>query len=73
VRGSITQDSQRPEGKSALHSGCPLTYTIRDKRLMLQNLRLFPKSTFNDRQLKSNVKISNSTIKRLAQKHSLYY
>ena len=38
VRGSITQDSQRLEGKSASYSGCPPTYTIRDKRLMLRNL-----------------------------------
>jgi hypothetical protein len=35
VRGSIAQDSQRPEGKSAPHSGCPPTYIIRDKRMML--------------------------------------
>ena len=66
VRGSIAQDSQRPEGKSAPHSGCPPTYTIRDERLMLRNLRLFPKSTFADRRLESGVEMSNSTIKRLA-------
>ena len=40
---------------------------------MLRNLRLFPKSTFDDRRLESGVKISNSTIKRLARKHGLYY
>jgi hypothetical protein len=73
VRGSIAQDSQRPEGKSAPHSGCPPTYTIRDERMMLRNLRLFPKSTFNDRRLESRIGISNSTIKRLARKHGLYY
>lgn len=73
VRGSIAQDSQRPEGKSALHSGCPLTYTIRDERLMFRNLRLFPKSTFDDRRLESGVEISNSTIKRLARKHGLHH
>ena len=49
VRGFITQDSQRLEGKSAPHSGCPPSYTIRDKRLILRNLRLFPKSAFDDR------------------------
>ncbi len=31
MRGSIAQDSQRPEGKSASHSSHPLTYTIRDE------------------------------------------
>jgi hypothetical protein len=73
VRGSIAQDSQRPKGKSAPHSGCPPTYTIRDERMMLRNLRLFPKSTFNDRQLESGVGMSNSTIKRLAWKHGLHH
>lgn len=73
VRGSIAQDSQRPEGKSAPHSGCPPTYTIRDERMMLRNLRLFPKSTFNDRRLESGVGMSNSTIKRLARKHGLHH
>ena len=35
VRGFIAQDSQRLDRKLAPHSGCPPTYTIRDKRLML--------------------------------------
>jgi hypothetical protein len=73
VRGSIAQDSQRPEGKSLPCSGCPPTYTDRDERLMLRNLRLFLKSTFEDRQTESGVKMSNSTIKRLAQKHGLHH
>ena len=65
VRGSTAQDSQRPEGKSVPYSGYPPTYTIRDKRLILRNLRLFPKSTFDDRRLESGIEMSNSTIKRL--------
>jgi hypothetical protein len=73
VRGSIAQDSQRPEGKSVPHSGCPPTYTDRDKRMMLRNLRLFPKSTFDDRRLESGIEMSNTTIKRLARKHGLHY
>jgi hypothetical protein len=73
VRGSIAQDSQRPDGESLPRSGCPATYTDRDKRLMLRNLRLFPKSTFDDRRKESGVKMSNSTIKRLAQQHGLQH
>jgi hypothetical protein len=73
VRGSIAQDFTRPEGESRPRSGCSPTYTDRDKRLMLRNLRLFPKSTFNDRRLESGVKISNSTIKRLTQKNRLHH
>ncbi len=38
VRGSIAQDSQRPEGESLPRSGCPRTYTNRDERIMLRNL-----------------------------------
>jgi hypothetical protein len=73
VRGSIAQDPQRLEGMSAPHSGCHSTYTIRDKRMMLRNLRLHPKSTFDDRRNNTGLKMSNTTIKRLAQKHELYY
>ena len=48
VRGSIAQDPQRPEGNSAPRNGRPPVYTLRDERLMLRNLRLFPKSTFDE-------------------------
>jgi transposase len=40
VRGSIAQDPQRLKGMLAPHSGRPSTYTIRDERMMLRNLRL---------------------------------
>jgi hypothetical protein len=64
VGGSIAQDTTRLEGESLPRSGCPPTYTDRDERLMLRNLRLFPKSTFDDRRKESGVKMSNS-IERL--------
>ena len=73
IRGSIAQDHTRPEGFSAKKPGCPATYSIRDERLMLRNLRLFPKSTFDDRREESGVEMSNSTIKRLARKHGLHH
>jgi hypothetical protein len=41
VRGSIAQDILRPDGESLPRSACPPTYTDRDKRLMLRNLRLY--------------------------------
>jgi hypothetical protein len=63
VRGSIAQDHARPEGESGSRSGRPPTYTNRDERLMLRNLQLFPKSTFDDRRTESGIKMSNSTIK----------
>jgi len=71
VRGSITQDNARPNGESAPHSGCPPTYTDRDERIMLRHLRLYLKSTFNERRQDCDTKMSNSTIKRLARKHGL--
>ena len=73
IRGSIAQDHARPEGHSAPHSGCPPTYTDREERIMLRHLRLHLKSTFNKRRHDCGTKISNSTIKRLAQKHGLRY
>ena len=48
VRGSIAQDYARPEGKSGRSPGVPCTYTKRDKRMMLRNLQLYPKSTFDN-------------------------
>jgi transposase len=73
VRGSIAQDYARPIGHSAPRSGCPVTFTVRQNRLMLRNLRLHPKSTFDDRRTESGVDMSNSTIKRPARKHGLHH
>ena len=71
VRGSIAQDPQRPEGNSVLRNGRPPVYTLRDEILMLRNLRLFPKSTFNARREDNSLQTSNSTIKCIAQKPEL--
>jgi hypothetical protein len=73
VRGSIVQDSTRPEGISGPSPGCPLTYTERDKRMILRNLRLYPKSTFDERQKEYSLDISSSTIKRFSRNHALYH
>jgi transposase len=73
VRGSISKDPQRPEGESALRSGRPRIYTIRDERMMLRNLRLYPKSTFEERRRETGLEMSNTTIKRLAQKSGLQH
>jgi hypothetical protein len=73
VRGTITQDFLRQQGPSLPRSGCPPTYSDRDERHMLRNLRLFPKSTFDDRRKETGLEMSNSTIKRLAKKHKLQH
>jgi hypothetical protein len=73
VRGTITQNSLRQEGQSLPRSGCPRTYSERDQRHMLRNLRLFQKSTFDDRRKETGLEMSNSTIKRLAKKHGLQH
>ena len=70
VRGSITQDSARPEGMSAPRPGCPPIYTERDERMILRNLRLYPKSTFDERRkecgLISATLLSNDLHKSMA-------
>jgi hypothetical protein len=71
IRGSIAQDITRPEGMSGQSTGCPPTYTERDERMMLRNLRLYPKSTYDNRRKECGIEISNSTIKRLAKKYRL--
>jgi hypothetical protein len=73
VRGSITQDTARPNGESAPRSGCPSVYTVRDERMMLRHLRLHPKSTFDERRRNTGLEMSNSTIKRIAQKNGLQH
>jgi hypothetical protein len=73
LRGTIAQDYTRPEGLSAKKPGCPSTYSIRDERMMLRNLRLSPKSTFDERRKDTGLEMSNSTIKRVAQKHGLQH
>jgi hypothetical protein len=73
VRGSIAQDTTRLEGESAPRSGCPSVYTVQDERIMLRHLRLYPKSTFDKHRHNTGLEMSNSTIKRLAQKNGLQH
>ena len=40
---------------------------------MLRHLRLYLKSTFNERRHGYNIDMSNSIIKRLAKKHGLHH
>jgi hypothetical protein len=50
LRGTIAQDYARPDSVSAKKPGCSSIYSIRDERMILRNLRLFPKSTFDERR-----------------------
>jgi hypothetical protein len=46
VRGTIALEILRSNGNSLLRKGCPLVYNERDCRMILRNLRSYPKLTF---------------------------
>ena len=73
VRGAIALSNLKTNGASLPRSGRPLIYNDRDQRTMLRNLRLYPKSTFQQRREDTGLKMSNSYIKDLARKNGLFH
>jgi transposase len=73
VRGTIALEISRSNGESLPRTGRPIIYTDRDNRTMLRNLRLHPKSTFQERRDDTGLKMSNSTIKNLARLYGLQH
>lgn len=65
LQGTIAQDYIQPDCFLAKKPGCPLTYSIQDERMILRNLGLFPKLTFNECREETGLKMSNSIIKRV--------
>jgi hypothetical protein len=71
VRSTITLHNRNTQGASLPRSGRPVLYNERDRRMMLRNLRLYPKMTFQQRRDETGLKMSNSYIKDLARKSGL--
>ena len=60
-------------GESLARSSRPRVYNKQDNRTMLRNLRLFPKSTYDERRRDTNLPMSNSHIKRIASATGLHH
>ena len=73
IRGAIALDILNTNRASLPRPGRPIIYTDRDKRFMLRNLRLFPKLTFSQRRDHTGLKMSNATIKRIADNAGIKY
>jgi transposase len=73
VRSTLRLQDINTDRTSQPRSGRPSLYNIRDQRTMLQHMRKYPKSTFQERRKETGLKMSNSTIKRLVRENSLHY
>ena len=71
IRTTLALELERIGGVSLPRTGRPIIYNERDKRTMLRNLRIFPKSTFQERRDDTGLKMSNSYIKNLARASGL--
>ena len=73
VRGTIALEPSRTDGASLPRHGRPIVYNDRDQRMMLRNLRICPKATFEERRKDTGLKMSNTYIKNLARKHGIHH
>jgi hypothetical protein len=71
IRSTLAQDAQRNDGVSQYRPGRKKIYTQRDRRMMLKNLRLHPKLTFEQRRDAVGLKMSDTYIKNLAKANGL--
>ena len=69
VRTTLFKESLRKNGELQPRSGRLQIYSERDKRLILQVVRQFPKFTYQQVCAFTGLKLSPSTLKRILQKH----
>ena len=73
VRGAIALEILNINSCSLPRLGRPKLYDNRDQRMMLKNLRLYPKLTFQQRRDDTGLEMSNTTIKNIAKAQGLCY
>ncbi|EPE35602.1 hypothetical protein GLAREA_11302 [Glarea lozoyensis ATCC 20868] len=73
VKSTIANENHQPEGISKKRPSGPKIYSERDCRIMLRNLRLHPKMTFDERRAETGLKCMNTWIKDLARKNGLHH
>jgi hypothetical protein len=71
VQSTLLLNPHRNEGESQLRSSRPKTYTEREERCILQQVRLHPKCTYADVRRACLVKLCDSTLKRILKKHGI--
>jgi hypothetical protein len=71
VRRTLDLANSRSNGASLSRSGRPIVYSIREKRMMLRSLRIYPKLTFAQRREDCGTEMSNTSIKNLARANNI--
>jgi transposase len=71
VQSTLSLDLYRNEGESQPRSGRPKTYTEREERSILRQVRLHPKCTYADVRRACLIKLCDSTLKRILKKHGI--
>jgi hypothetical protein len=73
VKTTISNQHHNPEGASRPRTGTPRTYNDRDRRMMLRNLLLYPKMTFEQRREATGLGCKNTWIKDLARANGIHH
>jgi hypothetical protein len=60
IKSTIGYKLSRLDGTTQPRIRAPKTYTQRDRRIMLRNLRLYPKLSFNKRRTATGLKCGNT-------------
>ena len=60
IRSTLCGKDTRPDGISQLCLGAPCIYSDQDRRIILRNLRLRPKLTFDQHCIKPSLEYSNT-------------
>jgi len=71
ITGAMALDILNTNGSSLPRPGRPHLYNPRDQRMMLRNLRSYPKLTFQQRREDTGLPMSNSYIKCLARANGM--
>jgi hypothetical protein len=71
IRSTLKLEPERVGNVSLPRSGRPKTYSDRDERHILRQVRLHPKCTYADVQRACLVKLCNSTLKSILKKHGI--
>ncbi|KAG5355137.1 hypothetical protein CJU89_6964 [Yarrowia sp. B02] len=71
IRHTLKMDLVRVGGKSLPRQGRARTYTEKDRRRMVLNLKKFPDMRPQQRRDETGVKMSDSTIKRIAKEENI--
>jgi hypothetical protein len=71
IRSTLSLDSVRNEGISQARTGRPLTYSDREERKIIRQVRLYPKCTYKEVCAACAVQLCDSTLRSILAKHGI--